>query len=120
MAIIHLHIELDTARGDSLHGICKQIARGIEQTENRPVASEGGTPAPAAPAAPRCRNLYEDISQFLDSGARYTKRTASAIAKGLNVGEDVIKEHLDVMVSNGQLRTLTRRRDGETLYELTW
>lgn len=114
MAIIHLHIELDTAYGESLQDICKQIARGIEQAENRPVALAGQ----AVSVASAARNIYDDIVAFLNSDSRYSQRTAAAIAKGVNLSEAFLADYLDELTDRDVLRTRTRRSDGVTLYSL--
>lgn len=61
---------------------------------------------------------YVNLREFLTSDPRYTKRTAAAIAKHFwNEGD--IPDQLDEMVVAEDLYTVTRRRDGATLYAVT-
>ena len=116
MAIIHISMEINTANGESLHDICRQIAAGFEKAQNTPVASVGV----ATPEVPERRigNLYNDITDFLQGDERYTRRTLKAIAKGVDFDEVPVMECLDVLALQGAVRKSTRRRDGATLYEL--
>ncbi len=59
-----------------------------------------------------------NIRSFIASDARYTQRTADAIAKhfGIGAANEQLQELLQDMYDTDSLSTSTRRRDGTTLY----
>lgn len=81
----------------------ESAAAHLEEVLSRP-----DTPAPS---------LRQRITDVLNDTSKYSMRTLAGLAEALGVSADDVYRVLDDMMDDDNVRTLTRRRDGMTLYQ---